>query len=204
MPESNVFNPFELSLSEKQIPRFVGNISSYKKWTELLESRGVRPRQARYQAALRPDMKCIVDSKALSNFAATPIPRFCGDENVFARDPSTGVLPATPCLPHTRSRIVPRNRSFEIRLPVRLWSQLSSRLASGIKVPKPSAGIWPAPRLSGILVIRRSEDSIIGYTSKLFCVRHHRPDSKTRCRAPQTGRQFLISRTQSVGANIVA
>jgi hypothetical protein len=26
--ESNVFNPFELSLNEKQIPRFVGNVSS--------------------------------------------------------------------------------------------------------------------------------------------------------------------------------
>jgi hypothetical protein len=37
--------------------------------------------------------------------------------------------------------------------------------ASGIKVPKPSASIWPAPWLSGILVIRRSEDSIIRYTS---------------------------------------
>ena len=47
VPESNVFNPFELTLSEKQIPRLVGNVSSYKKWTELLESRGVRPRQAR-------------------------------------------------------------------------------------------------------------------------------------------------------------
>jgi len=42
---------------------------------EWLESRAVRPRQARYQAALRPDMKCTIDSKALSNFAATPIPR---------------------------------------------------------------------------------------------------------------------------------
>jgi hypothetical protein len=28
VPESNAFNPFELSLSEKQIPRFVGNVSS--------------------------------------------------------------------------------------------------------------------------------------------------------------------------------
>ena len=28
VPESNVFNRFELSLSEKQIPRFVGNVSS--------------------------------------------------------------------------------------------------------------------------------------------------------------------------------
>ena len=36
---------------------------------ELLESIGVRPRQARYQAALRPDMKCTLDSKALSDFA---------------------------------------------------------------------------------------------------------------------------------------
>jgi len=34
----------------------------------------VRPRQARYHAALRPDMKCNIDSKALPNFAATPIP----------------------------------------------------------------------------------------------------------------------------------
>jgi|SRR5580700_10816058 hypothetical protein len=42
---------------------------------ELLESSFVRPRQARYQAALRPDMKCTIDSKALSNFTATPIRR---------------------------------------------------------------------------------------------------------------------------------
>jgi hypothetical protein len=35
---------------------------------ELLESSVVRPRQARYQAALRPDMKCTIHPKALSNF----------------------------------------------------------------------------------------------------------------------------------------
>jgi len=40
---------------------------------ESLESSGVRPRQARYQAALRPDTKCQTDSKASSNF--TPNPR---------------------------------------------------------------------------------------------------------------------------------
>src|ERR1700731_3104452 len=40
---------------------------------ELLESSILRPRQARYQAALRPDMKCTIDSKALSNATATPI-----------------------------------------------------------------------------------------------------------------------------------
>jgi hypothetical protein len=38
---------------------------------ELLESVGPRPRQARYQAALRPDMKCCIDSKVLSNLVAT-------------------------------------------------------------------------------------------------------------------------------------
>jgi hypothetical protein len=36
---------------------------------ELLESVGPRPRQARYQAALRPDMKCVIHSKAPSNSA---------------------------------------------------------------------------------------------------------------------------------------
>jgi len=34
---------------------------------EWLESRAVRPRQARYQAALRPDNDCFIHSKALSN-----------------------------------------------------------------------------------------------------------------------------------------
>jgi len=34
---------------------------------EWLESRAVRPRQARYQAALRPDKNCFIHSKALSN-----------------------------------------------------------------------------------------------------------------------------------------
>jgi hypothetical protein len=35
---------------------------------EPLEAMGVRPRQVRYQAALRPDMTCRIDSKVLSNF----------------------------------------------------------------------------------------------------------------------------------------
>ena len=58
VPESNAFNPFELSLSEKQIPRFIGNVSSWKKWTELLESRGVCPRETDYpSSATIQDMK---------------------------------------------------------------------------------------------------------------------------------------------------
>src|SRR6266436_992044 len=43
---------------------------------ELLESVGPRPRQARYQAALRPDMKCSVNSRVLSCIPAIPIGPF--------------------------------------------------------------------------------------------------------------------------------
>ena len=32
----------------------------------------LRPRQARYQAALRPDMKCVIHSKALPNITPNP------------------------------------------------------------------------------------------------------------------------------------
>ena len=39
---------------------------------ELLESSFVRHRQARYQAALRPDMKCVSDCKTVGNLCATP------------------------------------------------------------------------------------------------------------------------------------
>jgi hypothetical protein len=43
---------------------------------ELLESVGPRPRQARYQAALRPDMNCFTHSKTLFNFTPNPSPHF--------------------------------------------------------------------------------------------------------------------------------
>jgi hypothetical protein len=65
--------PQGLALNEKQIPRFVennGNASSkWNAWNELSCAQGL----ARYQAALRPDMKCTIHSKAHSNHAATPI-----------------------------------------------------------------------------------------------------------------------------------
>jgi len=38
---------------------------------EWLESRAVRPRQARYQAALRPDMKCHTYSRAVRGKAVS-------------------------------------------------------------------------------------------------------------------------------------
>ena len=37
----------------------------------------LRPRQARYQAALRPDMRCVIHSRALSDITSSPHHRFC-------------------------------------------------------------------------------------------------------------------------------
>jgi hypothetical protein len=56
-----VTKPFTLSrlgllLSEKQIPQVVENLESGDKPKEALETVGLRPRQVRYQAALRPDI----------------------------------------------------------------------------------------------------------------------------------------------------
>ena len=44
-----------LALGEKQIPQVVENLESGGKPKEALERTAMRPRQVRYQAALRPD-----------------------------------------------------------------------------------------------------------------------------------------------------
>ena len=49
-------NLLELPSSEKQIPQVVENVESGGKSIEALETAALRPRQVRYQAALRPDM----------------------------------------------------------------------------------------------------------------------------------------------------
>ena len=45
-----------LPLSEKQIPQVIENLESGDKPKEVLERTVMRPRQVRYQAALRPDI----------------------------------------------------------------------------------------------------------------------------------------------------
>jgi hypothetical protein len=65
-----------LASSEKQIPQVDENTEKAKWLLDALESVGRRPRQASYQAALRPDMKCFIDSTALPNITATPNLRF--------------------------------------------------------------------------------------------------------------------------------
>jgi hypothetical protein len=47
-----------LPLSEKQIPQVIEKLESGVKPKELLERVVMRPRQVRYQAALRPDFCC--------------------------------------------------------------------------------------------------------------------------------------------------
>ena len=54
-----------LPLSEKQIPQVVENLKSGGKPKETLERTVMRPRQVRYQAALRPDISSFFDFKLL-------------------------------------------------------------------------------------------------------------------------------------------
>jgi hypothetical protein len=77
VPAGNVFTRWGLAVRENQIPQLVANIAKGQQEMELLESGSVRPRQARYQAALRPDMHCFTHSKALSNLTPNPNHHFC-------------------------------------------------------------------------------------------------------------------------------
>jgi hypothetical protein len=83
-----VLEALGLRLSEKQIPQVVGFIRKRLNQRELLERAAMRPRQVRYQAALRPDMIIWIDSKALSNLISTPAldfwPRPCTTVYLFA------------------------------------------------------------------------------------------------------------------------
>ena len=51
---------------------------------ELLESDSARPRQARYQAALRPDINYSVDLKVLLNITASLIHRVLAEKSTKA------------------------------------------------------------------------------------------------------------------------
>ena len=57
--------PLGLALSEKQIPQIVENTKKRGELLEPLEADGMRPRQVRYQAALRPDYASFFDFKPL-------------------------------------------------------------------------------------------------------------------------------------------
>ena len=66
------FGLLGLASSEKQIPQVDENTEESKSLLEPLESVGRRPRQARYQAALRPDGKHFTDCKVHGSPAASP------------------------------------------------------------------------------------------------------------------------------------
>jgi len=75
--------PLGLALSEKQIPQITENTEKPKQGMELLESVGPRPRQARYQAALRPDMKLSILTYHANSLYSSRFAR-CAKPNVFA------------------------------------------------------------------------------------------------------------------------
>jgi hypothetical protein len=67
---NTVSEPLELQvtesvLSEKQTPQVIVFSRKLSEKGERLERACVRPRQVRYQAALRPDSNCCTDSKLL-------------------------------------------------------------------------------------------------------------------------------------------
>jgi len=62
-----------LPLSEKQIPQVVENLESGAKPKEALETAALRPRQVRYQTALRPDKHAFFDSNPISETASAPV-----------------------------------------------------------------------------------------------------------------------------------
>ncbi len=70
--------PLGLASSEKQIPQILENIKKSGELKEPLEPDGMRPRQVRYQAALRPDIcgslhsKTLLDSRALRQGTKLP------------------------------------------------------------------------------------------------------------------------------------
>src|SRR6476660_5758013 len=73
-----------------------------------------------------------------------------------AASPACNDLPTSRSFPYRSAQSKCRNPASSASLVA-----VIVRAASGIKVPKPSAGMWPAPWLSGILVILRAEDSVM-------------------------------------------
>ena len=55
VPKHFELQALRIPLSEKQVPQIVGNVESTAEGMKPLETVEVRPRQVRYQAALRPD-----------------------------------------------------------------------------------------------------------------------------------------------------
>jgi len=68
----------ELPLSEKQIPQVVEKFESGGKPKEALETAELRPRQVRYQAALRPDISSFFDFKPLPQLSILSRPHKSG------------------------------------------------------------------------------------------------------------------------------
>jgi hypothetical protein len=85
-------------VSEKQIPQVVENIESRTYRMEPLEGKAVRPRQVRYQAALRPDFfpnRRITEQSCVFHLPIRPLsaPLDPLPPSVGARVAAVGTLP---------------------------------------------------------------------------------------------------------------
>jgi hypothetical protein len=96
------------------------------------------------------------------------VPQLRGDKNVFARDPPAA-SPACNASPTSRSFRY-RSAQSKCRNPPSSASLVAVIVtpASGMRVPKPTAGRWPLWLLSGVLFIRSSEDSVIAIRRQCF------------------------------------
>jgi hypothetical protein len=87
-----VLSRLGLALSKKQIPQVVENLESRGKSKEALERTVMRPRQVRYQAALRPDCIHSTSLPKHANRIKTPVR---GINGIHSRITPT----STPVLP---------------------------------------------------------------------------------------------------------
>jgi hypothetical protein len=115
------------------------------------------------------------------------VPHLRRNKNVPARNPpaaspSFNALPTSRSFPYRSAQSKCRNPASKASLVAEIVNA-----GSGINVPKPSVGIRPAPWLRAILVIRRSEDSIMA-THPIYFASGITANSKVRYRVPQAGR----------------
>ncbi len=96
------------------------------------------------------------------------VPQLCGNENIFARDPCSG----KSCLQRLAYLALISVSLCTIEVSKSGRERISGRGSGlgwvGNQGPQPSAGIWPLPLLSAILVSRRSEDPVMGTPPRYF------------------------------------
>jgi hypothetical protein len=137
----------------------------------------VRPRQARYQAALRPDMQCTLDSKTLFNFTATPIRHLSLDRAKIVTNSCTGTFLSRNSAPFYRpsGKKLSRNQ-VECTRPGSAAHLIGCTIAPGIKIicraarphrPVSAAGEWELGEEQTVKLRDSRTDIILNATAAL-------------------------------------